>query len=164
MSQSSEPSRKRLLSEEGSSQSNAKKTKDISESDCGSFRPIYMAMKNGSKVVNKSFKVPELRVEKPLGQSTDSSRTGRAIDVSNPAHVRQSIDRLKGQISQTDQKIKQLSEQGFKLDDLDEIVDKLHDYNEIKDATQHLLERLAHIHGVTIKKMHQIYNLDVEYD
>ncbi|KDN37208.1 Swi5-domain-containing protein [Tilletiaria anomala UBC 951] len=38
----------------------------------------------------------------------------------------------------------------------------LHEYNEVKDATQILLGRLAHIEGVTIKAMHQRYDLPMD--
>lgn len=46
-----------------------------------------------------------------------------------------------------------------KKQEKDEIIKALHQYNEIKDATQHVLGRLAIVEGVTVAEIHRKYNL-----
>lgn len=41
----------------------------------------------------------------------------------------------------------------------DEIMKALHQYNDIKDATQHVLGRLAIVEGVTVAEIHRKYDL-----
>lgn len=43
-----------------------------------------------------------------------------------------------------------------------EIMELLHEYNKIKDSTQVILGALADIEGVTVKKLHQKYNLPLD--
>lgn len=103
----------------------------------------YIPMKNGSVNANNSFKAP---FSKNLS--------------GNP----KKIESIQEEIKKLESEIQELSQEGFKLEDLDEIIEKLHVYNDIKDITQTLLERMAHVKGETIKKMHEFYGLDAEKD
>ncbi|XP_055607981.1 DNA repair protein SWI5 homolog [Uranotaenia lowii] len=42
------------------------------------------------------------------------------------------------------------------------MMDLLHKYNDIKDATQKVLGALAVLEGVTVKEMHEKYNLPLD--
>lgn len=72
------------------------------------------------------------------------------------------ISRLKGKIANVEEEIGKLDE--FNCDELDTIINKLHYYNDVKDTAQFLIEKMANIKCVTIKKMHEIYGMDNELD
>lgn len=72
------------------------------------------------------------------------------------------ISRLKEKIANVEEEIGKLDE--FNCDELDTIINKLHYYNDVKDTAQFLIEKMAHIKCVTIKKMHEIYGMDNELD
>ncbi|RMZ96127.1 DNA repair SWI5 -like protein [Brachionus plicatilis] len=108
----------------------------------------YIPMKNGSTNVNRTFKTPF--------NSPDNQNLANTINKSTKT-VQQEIDGI-------DQEIENLLDQGYKLEELDVIIDKLHIYNDIKDLAQSLLEKIAHIKGCTIKKMHELYVLDPNID
>lgn len=103
----------------------------------------YIPMKNGSANVNKTFKTP----------SIESNSQNQAL-------VNKSSKTIQQEIDEVDREIENLLSQGFKIEELDIIIEKLHVYNEIKDQTQCLLEKIAHIKGLTIRKIHELYGLD----
>lgn len=117
----------------------------------------YIPMKNGSKNLNRSFKVPFAN-KKPLIEKSECS----VQDKNDKNSIMTSIDQLKAKIEQTDNKIEELKGADFKVEELDSIISKLHDYNEIKDTVQTLLERIAHIKGVTIRQMHKEFDIEDE--
>ncbi|CAF0794952.1 unnamed protein product [Brachionus calyciflorus] len=114
----------------------------------------YMPMKNASKNLNKSFK-------SPFTHKSESNK----LEISTETKINnqlnsKSIQQQQQQIDEIDREINKLEQEGINSDELDVIIDKLHVYNDIKDTAQSLLERIAHLKGFTIKKMHEIYNLD----
>lgn len=106
------------------------------------------------KSIGKKFKSPEMK--KPSGDKKAD------VDDEEPEKV---VSRLEEQIADLDAEIRQLRDmERLDVAELDIIINKLHMYNDVKDTAQFLLEKMANIKCVTIKKMHQIYNLNYEID
>lgn len=106
----------------------------------------YIPMKNRSTNVNKTFKTP-------LCKAIDQNKSTN----SNKLSTQQ-------QIEEVNHDIKNLIKQGYNIEQLDLIIEKLHLYNNIKDQAQNVLEKIAHVKGVTIKKIHELYGLDPKDD
>lgn len=66
---------------------------------------------------------------------------------------------LKKQELELDNEITSLEEQGLKTEELQVHIENLHRYNEIKDAAQLVMGRLAELEGVTVKEMHEKYEI-----
>lgn len=66
---------------------------------------------------------------------------------------------LKKQELELDNEITSLEELGLKTEELQVHIKNLHRYNEIKDAAQLVMGRLAELEGVTVKEMHEKYEI-----
>ena len=69
------------------------------------------------------------------------------------------IEDLRRKESELDQEIIQLQQEGLSIEELDHQIDLLHRYNDIKDIAQIVMGRLAELEGVTVKTLHQKYNV-----
>ena len=58
-----------------------------------------------------------------------------------------------------DAEIARLQQEGLCIEELDHQIDLLHRYNDIKDVAQIVMGRLAELEGVTVKVLHQKYDL-----
>lgn len=127
-------------------QSQSKKSKIEIEYQNTNLMIKLIPMKNRSVNVNKTFK-------SPFYSTINESKS----TISNNLCIQQ-------QIEVVNQDIKNLTNQGYNIDNLDILIEKLHQYNNIKDQTQNILEKIAHIKEVTIKKIHEFYDLDSKGD
>lgn len=73
-----------------------------------------------------------------------------------------SVEDLHKKESELDQEIVQLQQEGLSIEELDHQIDLLHRYNDIKDIAQIVMGRLAELEGVTVKTLHQKYNLPLQ--
>jgi hypothetical protein len=130
----------------------------------------YMVMKDGSKIVKKSFKNPFLRTYVNNDSHSSSQRVftlnnALVINKNTPSDkLRSEISRIKDEMAKIDKEIKQSNAENYEPDYLEKLTDKLHLYNDVKDVTQTLLERMAHIKGATIREMHIDYGLNPDLD
>lgn len=96
------------------------------------------------------FKSPEITRRKPVEL--------------NEEQLRLEIQRLETELSNVDIEIARLRVgERCEASELNLIIDKLHLYNDVKDTAQFLLEKMANIKCVTIKKMHEIYDCDSDW-
>ena len=68
---------------------------------------------------------------------------------------------LTKQEANLDEEIAALKDSGFQVEELQDHIENLHRYNEVKDAAQIVLGRLAELEQVTLKEMHQKYQVPV---
>lgn len=77
--------------------------------------------------------------------------------------LEEQLAELQKQELELDKEITSLEEQGLKTEELQVHIENLHCYNEIKDAAQLVMGRLAELEGVTVKEMHEKYEIS-SYD
>lgn len=144
-----------------------------------------------SSKLNRPFKSPLLKTlseqkgEKQESPSTPTLPSGTKLYIENkrsrcpfqsPASIRIqpkrmrlstqlkkiSVEDLHKKESELDQEIVQLQQEGLSIEELDHQIDLLHRYNDIKDIAQIVMGRLAELEGVTVKTLHQKYNLPLQ--
>jgi len=78
------------------------------------------------------------------------------------------LKRVDAKLSAELEALKELANQQTDKETMDKLkkqhIDALHEYNEVKDATQVVLGVLANHEQVTVKQMHQQYNLPTKDD
>lgn len=104
---------------------------------------------NRSKRVKLEFKSPKI---KQTAVATESEQDLQA-----------QIQTLRDKIAGLEAEIIRLEEEEeCKLADIDLIIDKLHLFNDVKDTAQMLLEKMANIRCVTIREMHEMYDISLD--
>ncbi|CAH1105878.1 unnamed protein product [Psylliodes chrysocephalus] len=82
-------------------------------------------------------------------------------ETSTNLELKSRYERLQKENSKLDKEIEGLEKDGV-TEDMHLQMEALHDYNEMKDVTQVVLGYLADVEHVTLKELHQRYNLPIE--
>ena len=80
----------------------------------------------------------------------------------SPEQVARDVTKLRAQLEEVEQEIKELSAAGCHEEELKMHIDALHEYNEIKDVGQILLGRIAEIEGTTTTSLYERFGLELD--